>query len=670
MSKESTPSEETSASPAVSRRKLLAMTSGAAATGLAGCSSNSNGGSGANGSGPTIATDTRSSSNETGTGDRASADAKPIDPTVDKVQHLSYQPKNMEMNPLSPSPTTVGPAWIAWREKALNYSFTSNDFQPYLLKELPKVNGCEVTFNYREDFQWWDGEPVNADDHITRWKIQQYFYGNGPEASDESIEKVDDYTVKKTLPRPLNPTIVALQHEFTVGEYKSGFYGKYVDKFEKAESDDDLQAVKKELTNLEVNLQTYVDEGLGNGMWKPEKWSTTEIISTPVEDHPYAEQTNLEELRMTVMSDAQKEKQAFAQDNIDWGRNVSSWRGKVEPPEGIKTLSQYRTLGGPKACLNWRNTHLARRGVRRAIAYITDLEKIAQVLKQGYGKPVQTPGKVATGMTPAMEEEYLGEEFLGKLIDYGTSAQPEKAKQAMKDAGYSKQGEVWVGPDGEQTKGLSYYAPNWGPWPMSAKSHSEMLNGFGIKNDFISPESGSWGKVAFESFDFDINQYPIGTNDPHPTRFYDVTQQQGFGNYADLVTEPNAAEGCSNKVTRPKIEGEKSPVFNHPFNPTPKYPSEVGAAEVSGEGQPFRPFEWFRGMELAKSKEEVSEYAKKAAWYHNYQALHIEIFSDVYSMWGDTQDFQFPQGGAPELGMGNPEWLTKRGRITGRPEQE
>ncbi|WP_266082075.1 ABC transporter substrate-binding protein [Haladaptatus caseinilyticus] len=665
MPKESPPSDEISVST-VSRRKLLAMTTGAATAGLAGCSGGGDTGPD-NNAGPTIGTDVRTESGKN------VVDSKARDPRIDKVQWLSYQPKKMEMNPLSPSPTKVGPAWIAWREKALNYSFTSDGFQPYLLKELPKVDGCEVTFNYREDFTWWDGEPVNADDHITRWKLTEYFYGDGPEASDESIEKVDEFTVKKTLPRPFNPTIVAIQHEFTIGEYKTGFYGKYVDKFEKAKSDEEIQAVKKELIDLKVDLQTYVDEGLGNGMWKPTEWSTTEIISKPVTDHPYAKQTNLETLRMIAMSDSQKKKQSFSQDNLDWGRNVSSWRGKVKAPKGIKTLSQYRTLGGPKACMNWRNEHLARRGVRRAIAYITDFEKIAKVLKQGYGKPVETPGTIASGMTPAMEKKYLGEEFLGKLIDYGTSAKPKKAKQAMKNAGYTKNGDVWTHSNGKKTTGISYYAPDWGPWPMSAKTHSEMLNAFGIKNDFISPESGSWGKVAYESYDFDINQYPIGTNEPHPTRFYDLSRSSGyngFGTYEDLVSDPNTPGGCSNKVTRPKIEGDTSPVYNHPFNPTPKFPAKVGAKEISGNGQRFRPFEWNRGMELAQTEEEVSKYAKKAAWYHNFQALHIEIFSDVYSMWGDTGDFIFAPNGEPELGMGNPEWLTKRGGIKGRPKQK
>lgn len=663
MPSDNDPSTKRDSSTDLTRRKLLAMTSGAAVAGIAGCSEEDN-----NEAEPTIGTASRTTQNGTDS-ETVSDDVELRESRLDKVQWLTFQPKNMEMNPFNPSPNQPGPAWMAWREKAMNYSFTSNSFVPYLLKEQPKVDGCEVTFRYREDFQWWDGEPVNADDHITRWKLYEYFYGNGPEESDESIEKVNEYTVKKTLPRPLNSTIVTMNHQFTIGEFKTGFYGKYVDKFEEASDKDEVDVIKQELTNLEVNLQKYVDEGLGNGMWKPEQWSTTEIVNKPVEGHPYEKKTNLEEIRMNIMSDTQKEMQAFSQDTLDVGRNVSSWRGQVEAPDGIKALSQYRTLGGPKACFNWRNEHLARRGVRRAIAYITDLEKIARVLKKGYGKPVQTPGTVASGMTPAMEKKYLGKDFLNELIDYGHSAQPEKAEQAMKDAGYTKQGSVWVGPNGKETKGLTYYAPNWGPWPMSAKAHSEMLHDFGIQNDFISPESGSWGKVAFDTYDFDINQYPIGKNVPHPTRFYDVTAQQGFGKYDQLVSDPNSAEGCSRKITRPELEGETSPVFNHPFNPAPKFPKKIGAKKVSGDGEQFRPFEWYRGMELAESEDRVKKYAKKAAWYHNFQALHIEIFSDVYSIWGDTQGFEFPSKGAPELGMGNPEWLTKRGQVVGRPKE-
>lgn len=664
MSQERDSSVSWTDSTSISRRKLLAMTSSAATASLAGCS-----GGGDGGNGPTIHTASRSTRTRSSNGTPMHK-LEPREPQIEKVQWLSYQPKNMELNPHSPSPNGVGPASIAWREKAMNYSFTSNSYVPYLLKEHPTVNGCEVTFKYRDDFQWWDGEPVNADDHITRWTLREYFYGEGPEKSDESIEKIDDYTVKKTLPRPLNPTIVTIDHDFTIGEYKSGFYGKYVEKFEDASSKSERDSVKQELTELSISLKKFVEKGLGNGMWKPKDWSTTEIINKPVENHPYAKKTNLETLRMSVIADEQKGRQAFGKDKIDWGRNVSTWRGKVEPPKGIKTLSQYRTLGGPKACFNWRNEHLARRGVRRAIAYITDLEKITKVLKAGYGKPVKVPGVLASGMTPTMEKKYLGKEFLDKLIDYGSTAKPKKAKQAMKNAGYKKRGNVWVGPNGKKTKGLTYYVPNWGPWPMSAKEHSEMLSNFGIKNDFISPESGSWSQVAYETYDFDINQYPIGENVPYPTQFYDIADQNGFGKYEDLVTDQNSPSGCSRKITSPKVEGKTSPVFNHPFNPTPKFPTKVGAEEINGEDQRFKPFKWYRGMELTQDEAQVSKYAKMAAWYHNFQALHLEVFSDVYSMWGDTDDFRFPPQGTPELGMGNPEWLTKRGQLVGRPKQQ
>lgn len=74
-------------------------------------------------------------------------------------------------------------------------------------------DGTEYTFQLRQDVTWHDGEPFNADDVVFTFNTwlndpasifrESFVLGTNDDGSDQvvSIEKIDDYTVRFTLPR-------------------------------------------------------------------------------------------------------------------------------------------------------------------------------------------------------------------------------------------------------------------------------------------------------------------------------------------------------------------------------------------------------------------------------------------------------------------------------------
>lgn len=98
---------------------------------------------------------------------------------------------------------------------------------PKLAKSFT-VNNCEYTVNLRKGIKWSDGKHITADDVVFTWN-KIIFAGYGNTSTRDSmiidgelpkVEKLDDYTVKFTTPKPFAPflrmlsTPIAPKHIF------------------------------------------------------------------------------------------------------------------------------------------------------------------------------------------------------------------------------------------------------------------------------------------------------------------------------------------------------------------------------------------------------------------------------------------------------------------------
>ena len=111
----------------------------------------------------------------------------------------------------------------------------TGDVKPLLAKEF-SVNGCDYVINLRKGIKWTDGKPITAEDVMYTYN-EIVFKGLGnPSAMDAMkvegklpvIQKLDDYTVKFTTPKPFAPFLRQLSYPIVPKHY----FKQYSDKGE------------------------------------------------------------------------------------------------------------------------------------------------------------------------------------------------------------------------------------------------------------------------------------------------------------------------------------------------------------------------------------------------------------------------------------------------------
>lgn len=633
MAHDSHPDRERSMLSRLSRRQMIALSSGAM-VGLAGCA-----GQESESVGTTTSPDdtTTASGDEDTSEDGQESGGTPV--TTELSSHFpAWEPSNTNFNPYSPAGEEPPFSANFWWENTL-YVNHAGEICHFTIDEVEfKSGGCEVLYHFKEDFHWWDGTPLTAEDWLVTRKINQYQSHGSPENAPVDVSLVDDYTLKEVRTTPVNPTAKKQGLNSTVNTRRD-YFRSWLEKYEDASSESAVEDVTSELSKHKIDIDTFVDEGLGSGMWKLKDWNPTRVTYEKFDGHPRSDWTNLETWKWELVSDDQKFDQAFLDNRFDMGELNFNLVPKNDKIENIAEIS---ITGVPKITFNFRNKHLARRGVRRAIAYLLDYKQIRAVLKENYGTPyAEHPYRC--GMSSSVAENWLGGDFLDDLISYGETAQTEKAEQAMQDAGYTKEGDVWVGPDGDAVEGLKYITPPWSIYQSIEQYVSPILNEFGIKNKALQPSRSNFYKRLGETYEFDLLNWFFYGN--HPTTTYatgvSTIQPYGLDGYESVVeqTEESSSSGCEVDRSTPGLKQELSPKLHHPIRAT--FPSEVGAMEVGGSGQTLYPIKWNKIMSQTQDRAEIEELSRKIAWYYNWQIPHIGLYEETWNYWGNVEKYTF-----------------------------
>lgn len=573
------------------------------------------------------------------TGDTTSEDGEegggtPV--TTELSSHFpAWEPSKTNFNPYSPPGNEPPFSAVFWYENLL-YRNNKGEICYFTIDEVEFNNGgCEVLYHFKEGFHWWDGTPVTAEDWLVKRKINQYQAHGSPDNAPTDLSLDGDYTLKETRSSPINPSVkkLGLTDPLTT---KADYYQSWLDKYEDASSDSAVEEITTQLTEHEIGIDEFVDKGLGCGMWKLKDWNPTRVTYEKFDGHPRSGWTNLDTWKWELVSGDQKFDQAFQNDRFDMGELNFNL---VPKNDKIENVGKFALPGVPKVSINFGNKHLARRGVRRAIAYIIDRKQLRAVLKQNYGTPY-SEHPYNCGIASSVAKNWLGQDFLDKLINYGDTAQPEKAKQAMKNAGYTKQGDTWVGPDGDAVEGLKYITPPWSIYQSIEKFISAQLNEFGIKNKTLMPSSSNFYKRLNETYEFDfVNWYHFGF---HPsTSFYTgAGSPVGLDDFTPVIKQTESSSGkCQVNRSTPELKKQTSPRLNQPIRPT--FPKQVGAKEISGDGQKLYPIKWGNVMSQAQDRSEIVDKAKKLAWYYNWQIPHIGFYEETWNYWGNVEDYTF-----------------------------
>lgn len=600
----------------LTRRRWLALCSGAAMA-LAGCSGTQDD--------PNVTLDSDPDSN---------GSANAVTTELHMRAPVSWTPSDTNINPFSTQEDTEYWMKYMWWESP-SYPNAVGDPIYWLAEDISvQSGGCEVLITLDDNYTWWDGSPVTARDYHTTQLIEDYRKEGGPEKADDSWEIVDEHTIKNVLPGPANPAVKKVDANYLTTVAKHDYYKSWLEKFEDASGEQAIKNVAKNLNEHTVTLNDLTEKGLGCGLWKPAQLSPTNAVHEKYQDHPRADWTNLETFNWHLLSEKQKAIQALKTGKLDFGDKLID---QVRTNNQAEVFSRFGMGGVPKLTMSWTNEHLARRPVRRAIAYLVDSEEVVAVIKSAHGTKYNSR-KTVFGMTSNLISQWVGDGFLDKLIDYGSTSQPEKAASVLQKAGYSKKSGVWVGPNGSRVAGLTYLTPPWNIYKTIGKYFSSKLSEFGFKNNLVVPSGSGFWKRWDETYDFDLCNWFV--NGSHPAYAYSTLEASGLGKYDEVAVAKEKTKGCTVNRTTPKLEQQTSHKLHHPIRP--KFPKQVGQKTLPGSGQTLYPIKWNDIMFQTQNTKEVKTLTEKFAWYMNWQVPHVGFYDEVKVYWGDTKTFDFP----------------------------
>lgn len=672
----------------LTRRQILALTS-AAAGGLAGCS-----GSGTKGNTGTP-TDTKSqpefgvgaeddTATDTEAGSETAAESETatdtnqkqgpnVDPypnpdgePIDDVAHIlnpgGFNPFEWNGNYFGENPGNGWPDLGLQRFISLRTISATAQYALVGLKDVErKSRGCEVVFTLRGDDHWWDGTPVTARDYVTHHEIEKYMqYGPNPgeKTGDRSsypgakVEAKDDNKIHFTRKKPaavgrarVDPGGLATQ-QIAV---KHDYYKEWLEKFEDATTVKENDNISNKLRGHTISIDEFVDEGLGNGLWKPVDWSDTTIRGKKHEGHARSHWTNINEIVATNYSDKQKRVQAYKtgkQDAIDPVRTPI--RDSMDEVDGFQMLKDFPYFYTRGIKFNFARDHVHRRGVRRAMAYAMDHKKMLEAIRSSEGYEGY-PQRYQMGLAMGSAKYYMGKDWMSRLHDYGLEADFEKAAEEMRNAGYTKESGQWVGPDGKPFDATVMGFPI-SRGPSEVQFFCSWMSDFGLKmKPQIITGSKFWTIMDETRDDIPEMMHLWG---PGPYSNGMVAWNGSVLDSPGEISEPlrGSFEDCSNltseNLPKPELTAEESPKYHRPVRPEMPAMSEIGytGVELPDNTETANLIWWDRKIQAAQKLETVREYTRKLGWYYNWQLPGLDFYSESWAQAGNAKNFFWGDG--------------------------
>lgn len=473
------------------------------------------------------------------------------------------------------------------------------EFKPQLLESYTQ-DGRVLTLKLKEGLCYSDGSPINADELLNNMymdlsNLQLLVYA-------ESIEKVDDLTVKVTYTKESNLIFTYLlksQLMFPSSEYGE-WAAVYKDIFEnqrELNEEGDYSMTEKgqklfDETTLDCNnYLPKMTEIKVSGAYFIENVASDEIT---LKANPYyrnkldittivgIRQSSAEAFQIAVQN-GEMDMEAgglstdlalrIAQENSDTIRQVA-----------IPAFAQWGF------CMNVNKAPTDKLEVRQAIAYLIDKNQIAPASEPG----MEPADEYATALPLALRDKYLSEEELSAMTAYDVNE--EKAAELLESVGWKKEGKMWVDETGAIPEiiiaGIGSYQVNL----IMGEAAANMLRDFGLNASFISKEVSAYSDYSQSGqAHLVIDGFGSAQTLQHPYEAY-----AGIWWYGKRMN-----------LTFPE-SGKKL----------------VWKDEVTGED--FHYEEVLNQLKLANSEEEAAKYVKEIADFYNHNLWYIPITDQCF----------------------------------------
>lgn len=232
-------------------------------------------------------------------------------------------------------------------------------------------DGQTYVFHLRNDVLWHDGTKFNADDIVFTINVLHTAEYNGilkANFVDIAVEKIDDYTVKFTLPS----SSAFFLYNLSVGIIPAHIFS--------------------EVPVIDMQRTFTKEHIIGTGAYSFEKMGSDESISLSRFDDYYGEMPLIEKLVFFFFENEQNLFNAFESREV----GAAGFSGLIPTSNNltpndtkyIYNLPQYKAIYFNQIS---SNSSLQNKAVRQALAYATNKQQIVDEVEAGYADVVDSP---------------------------------------------------------------------------------------------------------------------------------------------------------------------------------------------------------------------------------------------------------------------------------------
>ncbi|MFP8890260.1 ABC transporter substrate-binding protein [Natrialbaceae archaeon A-CW2] len=372
-------------------------------------------------------------------------------------------------NPYAPDGTS-SKLELVYEPYAL-YDTVEDEWVPALAEDWD-FGGTEGTIQLRDDIEWGDGTPLDAESLMVQWTILEEREAAAFDFVEE-VEVTGDYELTFRYPDGANPDII---QQAILGNYANNPPAQ----FEEAAENDDVAAVDID-----------VDEPIPSGPFELDDVSDAYHQLTPREEgHPHADNYNWGGYRMRNRGSNQAAHQSFIEQELDG--IISLFAGPGVLGQFPDSLEQIQIPGafGMGLTPNHDEGPLGQREVRQAIAHSFDRETVIQ----NVGPDTKVHHPAYTGLPEAVNEGWLGEDYVEEYNQYNHD--PERAAELLEEAGV----------EAADVPAEVIVPAGWSDWVIGASTLVDNLSQAGFEATLNTLGGAYWGLMG--SGDFELLCYP------------------------------------------------------------------------------------------------------------------------------------------------------------------
>ncbi|WP_330633433.1 ABC transporter substrate-binding protein [Halocatena halophila] len=555
---------------------------------------------------------------------------------LDEAMSISIPPTDINWNPFATEGFSENLAnWVFEWGAVLFHENARLEPWAYADWEYDSAsNVLAVTF--REDLAQWTGDAYTARD---RYTYQELVRLQSPESSQfERIELRDPTTIAYHFKDPTNPDIFT-NYEFVRPLYQGRTrWQPWLERYQDATTDTERDAITKELTELSISNEEFMDAATGTGAYRLTEVSDVSATLQRWDGHRNADSIGIDTLRVQFAPSQARFGQLLTQDRADIGRGIFPVEYRGAAPTHLETLSEHPTLNNVKLLINWNNRPALRDvNVRRAMAATINTEPIAAAA--GNGEPIP----VHSGMDPSFNQTYLGPQRQ-QYIDYKPrAADHELAERFLERSGYSRQHGTVVRPDGNELQPLRFVTDTDDQWFIAGKFVAAQLEQFGFPVEFRTVDRSTKLDIIYEhqrmdEWDLSTESHYAGST-LHPFSYFDYRTFWGWR----LGPATFTADATLNATIEEWLDGGEthSPYNGKPLRP--EIPTTVGRLDRDGSTTTINIYELINEIRSPVSEERATDIVRQLSWAWNFLLPDIDTYVVLGGMWGDTNQYDWPQ---------------------------